>query len=524
MAKSSGGSGRGNKGVAVLDIERPQCPLCSGFMKSDGKKQWMCSDCGKKLVKNSKKDDRINQYLSAGFDTIAATKHARRCERQVRLIVTSAQHNTPIHSSFLASLQVAATYYKCQIAVIPSHYKNITLFSKQDKKKWDDEIERYLVHTDINFGNLKIKSDVRINATTLFPLSGKQAHGHGKWLVFGHPQVACEPVASPGGVHPQKLFTTGSCTIPNYSQTNDGAKAEFHHVIGALIIERTKDGACFVRQLNSDDDGSFYDLDKKFTSSGVTSGHRILSIVTGDEHVKFNKVEKVTYGKAGIVETLRPEYIVRHDVLDGYAGSHHHERDPVLQFAKHHNGDNDYRRELDQAVAFINRTTPKNAITLIVPSNHHDHLKKYLSKADANIDHQNSLFISEMQMAMRKAALAGENSDPFYLYAHSRLSCKHAFLDRNKPHLLAGVDHAQHGDIGTNGSRGSAKALAKTTYKMTVGHSHRACIYQGVFQAGTSTGRLDYESGLSDHSNTHVVLYSNGKRSLIDIIDGRWRL
>lgn len=492
-------------------------------MKSSGR-DWRCTTCKHAIVKITRKSALMDFTLTHGFDTAKATTHARKCEKPVRLLVTSAQHNTDIHTDFFKTLKQAAKYYKCEIAVIPSHYKNITLFSKKDKKQWDAEIEPYLVHTDINFGNLKVKSDVRINATTLFPLSGKQAHGHGKWLVFGHPQVACEPVASPGGIHPQKLFTTGSCTLPNYSQTNDGMKAEFHHVIGALIIERTKNGTCFVRQINADDDGSFYDLDLKFTPAGVTSGHRILSIVTGDEHVKFNTVEKVTYGKAGIVETLKPAYIVRHDVLDGYAGSHHHLNDPVIQFTKHHTGGNDYRRELAEAIEFINRTTPKNCKTLIVPSNHHDHLKKYLSKADANLDHQNSLFISEMQIAMRKAALAGENSDPFYLYCKDKLACKHEFLDRNKPYLLAGVDHAQHGDVGTNGSRGSAKGLAKTTYKMTVGHSHRACIYQGVFQAGTSTGRLEYEKGLSDHSNTHVILYNSGKRTLIDIIDGKWRL
>lgn len=520
----TGGSGRGNKGVSVLqDDSRPQCHLCSGFMKSKGN-AWNCTNCGAWKRKEQKRLSGVDFYLSAGFDTTEATKHARRCEKPVRLLVTSAQHNTNVHEGFLKSLKQAAKHFKCEIAVIPSHYKNITLMSKKDKKQWDADIEPYLVHTDVNFGNLKVKSDVRINATTLNPLSGKSAHGHGKWLVFGHPQVMCEPVASPNAMRPNKLFTTGSCTIPNYSQTNDGMKAEFHHVIGALIIERLKDGTVFVRQLNADDDGSFYDLDLKFTPKGVTKGHRILSIVTGDEHVKFNTVEKVTYGKNGIVQTLKPQYIVRHDVLDGYAGSHHHRDDPVLQFTKHHNGDNDYRRELDQCIAFINRTTPKNSKTLIVPSNHHDHLKKFLSKADANLDHQNSLFISEMQMAMRKSALAGENTDPFYLYAAPRLSCDFEFLDRNKPHLIGDVDHGQHGDIGINGSRGSARGLAKTTYKMSIGHSHGARIYQGVFQAGTSTGRMDYEKGLSDHSTTHILQYPNSKRTLLDIINGRWRL
>jgi len=520
----AGGSGRGNIGVPVIKGERPDCPYCGGFMVSNGKEDWQCRSCRKNVIKNPKKAIKLLDFLQSGFDEVAATKHARKCEKPVRLIVTSAQHNTDVHEGFFKSLKQCAKFYKAEIAVIPSHYKNITLMSNKDKKKWVDEVEPYLVKSDINFGNVKVKSDVRVNATTLYPLAGKQAFGGNHWMVFGHPQVSCEPIASPGGMMPKKLFTTGSVTVPNYSQTNDGVKAEFHHVLGALIIERTSKGFCFVRQLNGGEDGSFYDLDLKFTPRGFSQGHRALSIVTGDEHVKFNTVEKITYGKAGIVSTLKPEFIVRHDVLDGYAGSHHHDRDPVIQFRKHHTGDNDYRRELDECIAFINRTTPKTSKTLIVPSNHHDHLKKYLSKADANLDHQNSLFISEMQLAMRKSALNGENTDPFYLYCNGKINCKYEFLDRNKPRMIGDVDHSQHGDVGTNGSKGSARGLAKTTFKMTIGHSHGGRICQGVFQAGTSTGRMEYESGLSDHSNCHVVLYQNSKRTLIDIIDGKWRL
>jgi hypothetical protein len=42
---------------------------------------------------------------------------------------------------------------------------------------WCDDVKPYLVKGDIQFGNVLIRSDVKINATTLWPLSGKQAHG-----------------------------------------------------------------------------------------------------------------------------------------------------------------------------------------------------------------------------------------------------------------------------------------------------------------------------------------------------------
>jgi len=526
-SKQPGGSGRGNIGVASVHIpDRPECWVCGGFMKSNGKNLWACTskECGKKMKKQPNRISQHHKQPPAGYDIASATAYARKCEKPKRILVTSAQHNTPIHEGFFKSLKQAAKHYGCEIAAIPSHYKNITLFSSKEKKKWADDIEPYLVATDIEFGNVLIKSDVRINATTLWPLAGKQAHGGTHSVVFGHPQVACEPIASPGGVLPKKLYTTGSITIPNYSQTNDGMKAEFHHVIGALIIEKYKD-VCFVRQLNALDDGSFYDLDVLFAPKGIKTGQRALSLTTGDEHELWNIVKKETYtNKDSIVKTLRPEYIVRHDILDCYALSHHHEKDPMIQFQKHHNGLNNIRAELDRVVRFINETTPKESKTLIVPSNHHDHLLKALNRLSPNTDHANAIFIAEMQADMRKAALSGGKYDPFYLYLAPRLTCKHEFLDRNKPYMVGGVDMSQHGDIGTNGSKGAARGLAKTTLKMTIGHSHGGRIMQGVFQAGSSTGRLEYESGLSDHAPCHVLQYQGGKRTLIDIINGRWKL
>ena len=202
-------------------------------------------------------------------------------------------------------------------------------------------------------------------------------------------------MATPGDSFPKLMLTTGSLTLPNYTVSDAGEKGKWHHYLAAVILEKFKDKV-FVRQVACDDKGHFYDLDKRFTPNGVTEGHSIEALVTGDEHVKFNTVEQATYGKRGIATKLKPKYIVRHDILDGYAGSHHHLKDPMIQFLKHHSGDNDYRAELEQCIDFINRTTPQGSETLIVPSNHHDHLAQFLQKASVNEDHTNAIFIAEI--------------------------------------------------------------------------------------------------------------------------------
>jgi hypothetical protein len=61
--------------------------------------------------------------------------------------------------------------------------------------------------------------------------------------------------------------------------------------------------------------------------------------------------------------------------------------------------------------------------------------------------------------------------------------------------------------------------------KTIIGHSHSPGIDGGCYQTGTSTPlRLDYNKGPSSWLNCHCVLYANGKRSLLPIIDGEWRL
>ena len=509
--KSPGGSGRGNKGVVVNDtMERPDCPDCGGFMKSNGKKDWECTECNRHVQK-VKKDESIKAYNETlGFDIDLAEAHAKKCQKGKRLIITSAQNNSVTDLKFLRSLKQAAKFYNCEIAIIPSHYRNVTLWSKGDEKEFCEYVKPYLVKGEIQFSKVKIKSDVRIQPTSVNPLGGKQSHGGRDDIVFGHPQLAREPVATAGSAQPKRMLTTGSVSLPNYTVSDSGEKGKWHHCQAAIILEKYKDEV-FVRQLSADTNGHFYDLDVKFYTTGFKTKQRIECLTPGDEHVKWNTVEKATYGKGGVTDILRPKYIGRHDIFDGYAGSHHHLKDPMIQFIKHHSGDNDYQAELDQCVAFINRTTPKDCTSLIVPSNHHDHFAQFLQKASVNTDHTNAIFIAEMQGAMRVAALKGEKHDPFYLYMKDRITGKCEFLDRNEPYYLGPegkeVDHSQHGDVGTNGSRGSARGLSKTPDRLNIGHGHGPRIVQGVYQSGVSTDKMEYERGLSDHSHPHRSIF-----------------
>jgi hypothetical protein len=81
-----------------------------------------------------------------------------------------------------------------------------------------------------------------------------------------------------------------------------------------------------------------------------------------------------------------------------------------------------------------------------------------------------------------------------------------------------------HGHLGANGARGGLRGFSKLGVKTIVGHSHTPGIIEGAYQVGTSSHlKLEYNDGPSSWLNTHALVYPNGKRTLINIIKGKWR-
>jgi hypothetical protein len=134
----------------------------------------------------------------------------------------------------------------------------------------------------------------------------------------------------------------------------------------------------------------------------------------------------------------------------------------------------------------------------------------------------NADLICVLRNAQREAIRDGKDYSAFRLYLEPRLTVPTFFTDAQIPYMLGGVDFAQHGHRGANGTRGSAKGFANTTHKATIGHTHSARVVKSVHQVGKSCGTLEYEGGLSSHTNTHSLQYANGKRTPIDILGMHW--
>jgi hypothetical protein len=331
---------------------------------------------------------------------------------------------------------------------------------------------------------------------------------------------------------PKLLYSTGSVTEPAYSDSRSGVVGNFHHTLGALVVE--KDGPRFhVRNVSADHSGGFYDLNKYYSKDGVEDCGSVPALVTGDEHAIFAdpSCKAATYlNDDSIVNTLRPEKIVRHDVFDAYTVSHHNRKDPVIQYGNHKFGVYKVEDELNLTIKHLEETTPEWAENLIVASNHHDHLTRWLKEVHVpatepwNMDVWLELWgIIKESAAFKESGVAC--GDLFAKWSERRLKVPTKFLPVDSEEEIAGVVVGFHGHNGANGSRGSISQFAKIGAKTVIGHGHSPGILHGSFQVGTSSQlRLGYNAGPSSWAHAHCVIYPNGKRQIVFIVDGHWRL
>jgi hypothetical protein len=111
------------------------------------------------------------------------------------------------------------------------------------------------------------------------------------------------------------------------------------------------------------------------------------------------------------------------------------------------------------------------------------------------------------------------------------LECKDQmnWLERDEDYKVYKSELSSHGDLGSNGSRGSLKSIENSFHTAIVGHSHTAGILRGVKQVGTSSIlKLGYNRGPSSWTQTSCIEYPNGSFQLINFIkkDGKviWKL
>lgn len=451
-------------------------------------------------------------------------------------VFTWAQNNTDVHLPTLKALQRFCRENKAQLVVVPGRYG---MGDHSLDKEWAPELHPYICAGRGTVGkHLLYCGDIDIAATAVNPLSGFEVFAGRYSTVFGHPKVQLQSVASETRM-PRLLMTTGAVTVPNYTATKAGSKARPHHVQGGLYVER--DGALFhSRHLTVDRDGAIYDLNRRYSAKRSARVRRCEALVLGDLHV--DQLEHVTRSKVlpDLLKTLRPKRLVLHDVLD-FDVRNHHRRGDLGDRIRRANpaGANNYHTDLvsaevERAAYCVKELSLMVEETYIVRSNHDEAFDRWLNECNPHRDPINAPFYFQTWAAKSEAILNHETDfNPFEFWynvymarakAHYKKPSTVVFVPRNEPLVVCGVALGFHGDKGINGSRGSLYQYARLGTRSIIGHSHTPGIRDGAMQVGVAAS-LDqgYNTTPSSWLNSHAVLYSNGKRALINVVDGRWR-
>lgn len=466
-----------------------------------------------------------------------------------RYILTSAQNNTKIHEAFWANLVEFSAQTGARLCVARFTY-NKRWNHQMDKAEiggptgdkrepmwWDTKLLPYFVDQRAELApGLVWCGEMNIIPTAARPLTGLEAYTGRASGIFPHTKLAMDSIPAHKGENTKFNWTTGAVTQRNYIMRKEGLKAQFHHCYGALLVEVDAGGNWWVRQLNADSTGTFYDLDRRVKNGEVTTGHSLEGLVLGDIHVaqKDDAVHEAIWGEAGVVEMLRPKNVVLHDVLDFYSQNHHEVDNPHITFRKYIEKKLSVKDELMECAAYLKDVSRPGTNIVIADSNHHHHLGRWLRERSGLRDPSNAEIWLKLHGLVYEA-IRKNIMEPNYLrlgveavdVSGFERKYRVRFLDEDESFILCndahgGIECGMHGDLGPNGARGSRANFARMGRKSCRGHEHTASIYDGVYTAGCCCV-LDpaYVRGPSSWSHTQIGIYPNGKRTMITIWNGR---
>lgn len=450
------------------------------------------------------------------------------------LVITCAQNATAVHKGFLSAINTYTKANKSHLVVIPIRYRNPTsIWTDKDKDDdwWDSQIVPNLITKRVILcSNLELLGDIRIQPTAQRPLTGLETITHDRSSIVGHPKLELKSIATPANKLPKVLWTTGAITKKNYTITKAGKIGEHHHSFGAIVLS-VRGKYFHARHIISGADGSFQDLDNIYYPDGRIEKAPVKAMVAGDLHFEFlDPVSDVGvfHGEKSIVNVLKPEKIVYHDAWDGYSISHHHKRNPVIQYVKHKTKNNNAIESLKALGDWLN-TLPGNTEHVFIASNHPEWLERYVFETDPRTDPENALFWAESYTYMINNATFGLNGtsypDLFSYWMSKYLKIKHKFVFRGESYRVCNIELGFHSDMGVGGAKGNIAQFGKVGSKSIIGHHHSLAIQDGVWQTGM-LGSLtpDYAKGtLSSWIHAVTVVYSTGKITHIIVLpDGSW--
>jgi len=445
-----------------------------------------------------------------------------------KFLITTAVTGCAVDESALASVK---TYEKASkslplimMAADPAHVSSKGGYGSIAKKLSSELI----VMEDTSINSNLFLSTIKLSAKHIDPTTGLDRIGQRSGsFILASPKQRLNMVATSNEKLPHAIMTTGAITKANYSTESYMSErtayiAEEDHIMGGLIVEVADTDMYHYRQFQFRKDGSFVDLGKKYSPNGKVTSERPAALVLGDWH-SGSTDPKVRAATKEMIQVMRPKMLIIHDAFDGISINHHEEHNLLSKAVKFIKNGPTLKSEIEGLRDDLDWMATLVDEVVVVKSNHDEFLSKYyLQKAKYAEDPQNHYYALDIAKAMM------EGKDPLKFAVEAaglKNKTKIRWLRRDEDLKVANVQLGAHGDKGPNGSRGSLKGMHRSYGDSVTGHSHTPGILHGAWAVGTSSYlKLSYNQGPSSWMQAHCIVYDDGSRQLVNIIDGKWRI
>lgn len=343
--------------------------------------------------------------------------------------------------------------------------------------------------------------DMRINPQQVKPLTGLQGIKTDSSLIVAHPRQHMRFINQGNEVLPYLHHSTGCLNSPDMYQDNRiGHLARHAHKVGGLIVE-LKGGRFFVRQVQFDDQGGFYDLGvyRQYGEKPITVRPEWVKI--GDLHFGHHN-EDLMRVLGEILGVLQPKRIIVEDARDGYSHTHHIKNMPDKVKRLQSDWGKSIKAEVDLVKHMMTRIeamVPKDCQIVFTDDNHGRFLKRYVDECRYMDDVVNFEFGHELQLLnLKRRNLWQELIDP---------SKKYTWLHANQDYVVDDYQLSNHGHLGLNGSKSTKGAYPK----IADAHGHSPFIEDDHWRAGHwSQDRHGYNQGPSSWMPSLIVGYPGG--------------
>lgn len=403
------------------------------------------------------------------------------------MVITSYLAGSKVHVPFWNSLKTYVDKIDATLVVIPIRYRNPTVLQEAINQDAEEIIDPlvipYLTTERFNYGFSKVLADVKINPTNLEPLNTVLGFSYGKHLVVGHTTQQIHPLAN--GISEKTLtaWSTGSCSVPELSDSLAGKKAELHHRYGFLTL-----GIQSIRSVHACRNGSFIDQGFQYCDKEVKPVAPV-SCVMGDIHFGQEDPQALKWAiETAIKRGAKTLFL--NDSFDGSTVNHHepnlHKRTEFFDFVS-----DELKNHRDKIATF----KKLGFLPYLVHSNHTDFLLKWAASSRLLVHRKDLEIYDNLQQ--------GFSSD----LLEELLGCPTLPTDQ-----MCFSFRIIHGHERINGARGGIKSYTQTGTRTAYGHTHVVRSLMGHENVGCLCKvDPDYVSGFSSWIHSIGFIYPNDK-------------